>query len=112
MKKLDTEKKILPFNRFFWDCYRKHPKEQKALAKLDFFLLCSMLGYFIKKLNQSNVFMAYVNGMKKYYEINSNQYNYMLVLFTVGYIIDQSPPNLILHQISAKFHLGGLKIIW
>lgn len=105
--------KFFRLKRFFWDGYNKHPKEQKFLAKLDFFLLSSsMLGYFIKNLNQSNISTAYVNGMKEYYEMNSNQYNYMLTLFTVGYIIGQIPSNLILHRISARYYLGGLEITW
>lgn len=99
--------------RFFWDGTGKHPKEQKYLFKLDFFLLTSScLGYFIKNLNQSNVTTAYVNGMEEYYDMNNNQYNYMVTLFTVGYIIGQIPSNMILHRISARFYLGGLEILW
>lgn len=99
--------------RFFWDGTGKHPKEQKYLAKLDFFLLSSsMLGYFIKNLNQSNVATAYVNGMDEYYHMENNQYNYMVTLWTIGYIIGQIPSNLILHRVSARYYLGGLEILW
>lgn len=99
--------------KFFWDGTGKHPREQKYLVKLDFFLLTSScLGYFIKNLNQSNVTTAYVNGMDEYYNMNNNQYNYMVTLFTVGYIIGQIPSNMILHRISARFYLGGLEILW
>lgn len=99
--------------KFFWDGTGKHVKEQKYLAKLDFFLLSSsMLGYFIKNLNQSNVATAYVNGMDEYYHMNSNQYNYMVTMFTVGYVLGQIPSNLILHRISARYYLGGLEIMW
>ncbi|CAK9437645.1 uncharacterized protein LODBEIA_P20230 [Lodderomyces beijingensis] len=99
--------------RALWDGTGKHPKEQKYLIKLDFFLLTSScLGYFIKNLNQSNVTTAYVNGMDEYYNMNHNQYNYMVTLFTVGYIIGQIPSNLILHRISARYYLGGLQILW
>lgn len=99
--------------QFFWDGADKHPTEQKYLAKLDFFLLSSsMLGYFIKYLNQTNVATAYVNGMDEYYNMNANQYNYVVTIWTVGYIIGQIPSNLILHRISARYYLGGLEIIW
>lgn len=98
---------------FFWDGLDKHPKEQLFLLKLDWFLLSSsMCGYFIKNLNQSNVATAYVNGMKEYFDMEQNQYNYMVTLWTVGYIIGAIPSNLILHRISARFYLGGLEIIW
>lgn len=99
--------------KFFWDGTGKHPKEQKYLMKLDAFLLSSsMLGYFIKNLNQSNVATAYVNGMSEYYGMNHNQYNYVVTLWTIGYIIGQIPSNLILHRISARYYLGGLEIMW
>lgn len=98
---------------FFWDGTNKHPKERKYLAKLDFFLVSSsMLGYFIKNLNQSNVTTAYVNGMEEYFEMDANQYNYMVTLWTIGYIVGQIPSNLILHRISARFYLGGLEVLW
>ncbi|ODQ77370.1 hypothetical protein BABINDRAFT_41772 [Babjeviella inositovora NRRL Y-12698] len=96
-----------------WDSADKHPKERAFMLKLDFFLLSSsMLGYFIKTLNQNNVATAYVNGMKEYYHMDSNQYNYMVTLWTVGYIIGQIPSNLILHRISARYYLGSLEFIW
>lgn len=101
------------FKRLLWDGADKHPLEQKYLIKLDFFLLSSsMAGYFIKNLNQSNITTAYVNGMSEYYNMNSNQYNYLTTLFTVGYVIGQIPSNLVLHRISARFYLGSLEIIW
>lgn len=53
-----------------------------------------------------------MNGMDEYYNMNNNQYNYMVTLFTVGYIIGQIPSNMILHRISARFYLGGLEILW
>ncbi|KAI3407001.2 hypothetical protein KGF56_000294 [Candida oxycetoniae] len=108
-----NKSKWFKIKRFFWDGADKHPKEQKYLFKLDFFLLTSScLGYFIKNLNQSNVTTAYVNGMDEYYNMNHNQYNYLITLFTVGYIIGQIPSNLILHRISARYYLGGLQIVW
>lgn len=105
--------KLFKIKRFLWDGADKHPKEQLYLFKLDLFLLSSsMLGYFIKNLNQSNVTTAYVNGMSEYYEMNNNQYNYLITLWTIGYIIGQIPSNLILHRISARYYLGGLEFLW
>lgn len=99
--------------RFLWDGTGKHPKEQKYLLKLDFFLISSsMFGYFIKNLNQSNVTTAYVNGMLEYYDMTNNQYNYMVTLWTVGYILGQIPGNLLLHRMSARVFLGTLELSW
>lgn len=115
-----TEEEILKQNAllykirlFLWDSIDKHPLERAFLSKLDFFLLSSaMLGYFIKSLNASNVGTAYVNGMKEYYQMDGNQYNYMHTLWTVGYIIGQIPSNLILHRVSARFYLAALELTW
>lgn len=99
--------------KFWWDETGKHPKEQQYLMKLDFFLLTSScLGYFIKNLNQTNVTTAFVNGMDEYYGMNKNQYNYLLTMFTIGYIIGQIPSNMLLHKISIRYYLGGLEIFW
>lgn len=114
-KEIESREKSLLFKvrRFFWDGTGKHPKEQKYLAKLDFFLLSSsMFGYFIKNLNQSNIATAYVNGMDDYFHMENNQYNYMVTLWTIGYIIGQIPSNLILHRVSARYYLGALEISW
>ncbi|GME67485.1 unnamed protein product [Ambrosiozyma monospora] len=98
---------------FLWDGQNKHPKERAFLLKLDFFLLSSaMLGYFIKSLNQSNISTAYMNGMKSYYGMNHNEYNYMLSSFTVGYILGAFPANYFLHKINVRVYLGFLEIVW
>jgi MFS family permease len=98
---------------FLWDSVDKHPKERKFLFKLDWFLLSSACaGYFIKTLNQSNIGTAYINGMKDFYGMHGNNYNTMVTLWTVGYIIGQIPSNLILHRISARVYLASLELIW
>ncbi|CAM9012065.1 unnamed protein product [Wickerhamomyces anomalus] len=85
--------------------------DEKELARRSTWC-SSMLGYFIKTLNQSNLGTAYVNGMKEHYEMNGNQYNYLTTLWTVGYIIGQVPSNLILHRISARYYLASLELLW
>lgn len=106
--------RVYKIKKFLWDGTGRHPKEQSYLLKLDFFLLSSsMLGYFIKNLNQSNVTTAYVNGMSEHYNMTNNQYNsQVLTPWTVGYIVGQIPSNLILHRISARYYLGFLEITW
>ncbi|KAM9903311.1 hypothetical protein OXX69_007982 [Metschnikowia pulcherrima] len=104
---------VYKVKRFLWDGTGKHPKEQNYLMKLDTCLLSSaMLGYFIKSLNQSNINTAYINGMSEYYDMQNNQYNYLVTLWTIGYIVGQIPSNLILHKISARYYLGGLELMW
>lgn len=96
-----------------WDSVDKTEVERNFLFKLDFFLLSTaMLGYFIKNLNGSNIGTAYVNGMKEYYGMTGNQYNYMSTSWTVGYIIGQIPSSLVLHKLSPRFYLAGMELVW
>lgn len=98
---------------FFCDHLDKHPLERKFLVKLDFFLMSSsMLGYFVKYINQTNINTAYVNGMKEHYQMNGNQFNYLGTMFNIGSILGQIPSNLILHKISARYYLAGMEFIW
>ncbi len=99
--------------KFLWDSVDKSEEERKFLLKLDFFLMSSsMLGYFVKYLDQTNINAAYINGMKEDLAMTGSQLNYMQTLWTVGYIVGQIPSNLILHCISARFYLGGLELLW
>ncbi|GMG39031.1 unnamed protein product [Ambrosiozyma monospora] len=98
---------------FLWDGHDKSPKEKSFLIKLDWFLLSSaMLGYFIKSLNQSNISTAYMNGMKSYYGMNHNEYNYMVSFWTIGYICGAIPANYLLHKVNARVYLGVMEILW
>ncbi|KAI5957354.1 hypothetical protein KGF54_000282 [Candida jiufengensis] len=93
--------------RFLWDGTGKNPIEQSYLLKLDFFLLSSScLGYTAKYLNQSNITTSYVNGMSEYYNMNKNQYNYMVTMFTIGYIIFQIPLSILMHRVNARYYFG------
>lgn len=101
--------------RFFNDSYDKHPLERAFLSKLDFYLMTSsMLGYFIKNLNQSNISIAYNNGMDQHYNMDKNQYNYLLSIWTSGYILGQLPANYVIHRnlINFRYFLGFLQICW
>lgn len=101
------------FRFFFNDSIDKHPLEQRFLFKLDAFLLLSaMLGYFAKNLNHSNISTAYVNGMDSYFDMDHNQYNYLLSLWTFGYVLGQLPANFILHRVNIRYFLGFLELSW
>ncbi|CAK7903980.1 probable transporter Seo1p [[Candida] anglica] len=107
------QSKWFKLKHFLVDSLDKHPLERKFLTKLDFFLLSSaMLGYFIKSLNQSNISVAYINGMDEFYGMDKNQYNYLLSAWTVGYVLGQIPSNIILNSVSARYYLGGLQFLW
>lgn len=91
------------------------PAEKAFVRKLDFFLMVSsMLGYFIKYLNQSNIAVAYNNGMDDYFDMGKNQYNYLLSIWTAGYILGQLPANYLIHHrlVNFRYGLGFLQVGW
>ncbi|KAK6461861.1 major facilitator superfamily domain-containing protein [Scheffersomyces coipomensis] len=101
--------------KFFNDKIDKHPLEQAFILKLDIFLMASsMLGYFIKNLNQYNITLAYNNGMDEYYKMDKNQFNYLLSIWTVGYIVGQLPANYLIHHnlINFRYFLGFIQFAW
>ena len=60
------------------------------VLKLDFTLLTfGTLGMLIKWIDTSNITNAFVSGMKEDLNLYGNQYNYIVVSWTVGYIIGQ-----------------------
>ncbi|KAG2731924.1 hypothetical protein G9P44_005511 [Scheffersomyces stipitis] len=112
---LSPDSWLYKIKRFFNDKIDKHPLEQEFVTKLDFFLLSSsMLGYFIKNLNQSNITLSYNNGMDEYFKMDKNQYNYLLSVWTAGYIIGQIPSNYVIHHnlINFRYFLGSIQISW
>lgn len=101
------------WKHFFIDSLDKHPIERKFISKLDFFLLSSsMLGYFIKTINQLNISVAYINGMNEYYSMDKNQYNYLLSSWTLGYVLGQIPSSILMTRFSARHYLGLLQVSW
>ncbi len=93
----------------------KKPEEMIFLFKLDFFLLSSStLGYFIKYLNQGNLNISYLNGLKEEFHMDGSELNYLQTLWTIGYIIGQVPSNMLLihYKIPPNLYFGGLEVIW
>ena len=77
---------------YLWDTLDKPPAERKFLFKLDAAVLTiATLGYFIKYLDQQNIYNAFVSGMKEDLGLYKNQLNYMQTCWTVGYVIGEIP---------------------
>jgi MFS family permease len=96
-----------------WQTADVSPIERQFLHKLDWFLLsAACAGYFIKSLNQSNIGTAYINGLKEHYDMSGNDYNILVALWTIGYVLGQLPSNMILHKLSARYYLCFLELTW
>jgi ACS family pantothenate transporter-like MFS transporter len=66
----------------------------------------------IKWIDTSNITNAFVSGMKEDLGLYGNQYNYIVVSWTVGYIIGQWPSNFILTRVPAHIWIPFLEIGW
>ncbi|KAJ4512988.1 hypothetical protein HRR78_002835 [Exophiala dermatitidis] len=67
---------------------------------------------FLLKIDTSNITNAFVSGMKEELNLYQNQYNYIVVAWTVGYVIGQWPSNFILTRVPAHIWIPFLEIGW
>ncbi|KAH8902258.1 retrograde regulation protein 2 [Coniochaeta sp. PMI_546] len=67
---------------------------------------------FLLKIDTSNITNAFVSGMKEDLNLYQNEYNYIVVSWTVGYIIGQWPSNFILTRVRAHIWIPFLEIGW
>ncbi|KAF5362946.1 hypothetical protein D9758_007078 [Tetrapyrgos nigripes] len=96
-----------------WDRDDKSEEERKYVQRLDLGLMTiACLGYFIKYLDQANVQNAYVSGMKEDLNIQGDEYNTLLTMFTVGYVVGQYPGTLLMVKVSPSIWLPCCEMIW
>ncbi|KAF2658327.1 putative pantothenate transporter liz1 [Lophiostoma macrostomum CBS 122681] len=98
---------------WLWDSADVSKEERKFLFKLDATLLTfGTLGMLIKWIDTSNITNAFVSGMKEDLNLYGNQYNYIVVSWTVGYIIGQLPSNFILTRVPAHIWIPFQELGW
>ncbi|KAK4687117.1 MFS transporter, ACS family, pantothenate transporter, partial [Tremellales sp. Uapishka_1] len=117
---------------WLWDSADVSREERRFLLKLDFTLLTfGTLGMLIKWIDTSNITNAFVSGMKEDLNLYGNQYNYIVLAWTIGYIVGQwasrrislansrtttdvrfQPSNFILTRVRAHIWIPFLEIGW
>jgi ACS family pantothenate transporter-like MFS transporter len=98
---------------WLWDSADSSKEERKFLFKLDATLLTfGTLGMLIKWIDTSNITNAFVSGMKEDLHLYGNEYNYIVVSWTVGYIVGQWPSNIILTRVPAHIWIPFQEIGW
>ncbi|OAP54784.1 hypothetical protein AYL99_11232 [Fonsecaea erecta] len=81
---------------WLWDSADVSKEERRLLLKID----------------TSNITNAFVSGMKEDLNLYQNQYNYIIVAWTVGYIIGQWPSNFVLTRVRAHIWIPFLELGW
>ncbi|KAH3905847.1 hypothetical protein HBH56_214360 [Parastagonospora nodorum] len=66
----------------------------------------------IKSIDTSNITNAFVSGMKEDLDLYGNEYNYIVVAWTIGYIIGQLPSNFILTRVPAHMWIPFQEVGW
>lgn len=89
------------------------PAERKLMWKIDILLtFYSLMAYWVKYLDQTNLNNAYVAGLKESLHMKGNDLVHTQVLFNVGNIIFQIPFMYILYGLPLNYVLPCLDICW
>lgn len=98
---------------YHWFNENDTPAEKKLILKLDILLcLYSMMAYWVKYLDQTNLNNAYVSGMKESLGMKGNDLVHTQAVFTVGSIVFQIPFMYILYRAPLNYVLPALDFCW
>ncbi|KAJ5802991.1 uncharacterized protein N7503_005441 [Penicillium pulvis] len=87
--------------------------EAKFVRKLDMRLLpLMMLIYVLNYLDRNNIATARLGTLEQDLGLHGNQYNTIISLFFVGYILTQIPTNMILNNMRPSLFLPGVMCCW
>ncbi|KAM9889987.1 hypothetical protein OXX79_011745, partial [Metschnikowia pulcherrima] len=89
------------------------PAERKLMWKIDILLtLYSLIAYWAKYLDQTNLNNAYVAGLKESLDMKGNDLVDTQVLFSIGNIVFQLPFIYVLNGLPLNYVLPLLDICW
>ncbi|EMG48484.1 SEO1 Probable transporter SEO1 [Candida maltosa Xu316] len=98
---------------FSWFHPDDTPEEKKVILKIDFLLtFYSLMAYWVKYLDSTNLTNAYIGGMKEDLNMQGNDFVQTGVMFSVGNIIFQIPFMYIIYALPLNYVLPMLDIGW
>ncbi|KAI5361269.1 Putative MFS transporter superfamily [Septoria linicola] len=76
------------------------PEEKALIRKLDWRLVptCWLL-YLLSNVDRTNIGNAKIGGLEDDFELTSNQYSLIVLVFFISYLICEVPSNMILHRV-------------
>lgn len=102
-----------PVKWYHWFDPNDTAAERKLVVKLDILLtFYSMMAYWVKYLDQSNLNNAYVAGLKKGIDMKGNDLVQTQVMFNIGNIIFQIPFMYVLVHLPLNYVLPILDLFW
>ncbi|KAH7357657.1 major facilitator superfamily transporter [Pyrenochaeta sp. MPI-SDFR-AT-0127] len=88
-------------------------EDRRLISKIDMFLVpYSVLGYWVKYIDQSNLNNAYVAGMKEDLGFNGNELVQLQTLFTLGSVLGQIPFLFIMTYVPIQWLIPACDIMW
>ncbi|KAI8162043.1 putative transporter SEO1 [Colletotrichum sp. SAR 10_70] len=89
------------------------PEERRLITKIDMFLVpYSVLGYWVKYIDQSNLNNAYVAGMKEDLGFYGNELVQLQTLFTLGSVLGQIPFLFIMTYVPIQYLVPICDVLW
>ncbi|KAI5965410.1 SEO1, partial [Candida margitis] len=80
------------------------PEEKKVITKIDILLtFYSLMAYWVKYLDQTNLTNAYIGGIKESIGMEGNDFVNTQVMFTVGNIVFQIPFMYVLYALPLNY---------
>lgn len=87
--------------------------EAALVSRLDKRLLCfAMLGNLVKTMDSTNINSAFISGMEQDLDMHGVDYNWLTVLFMIGYLLMQIPSNMLLSRLRPSLYLPMMEIAW
>ncbi|CAK7224498.1 hypothetical protein SBRCBS47491_005572 [Sporothrix bragantina] len=98
---------------YIWDTWDRPLAERRLLNKVDAVVLTfASIGYFLKTLDQTNVYNAFLSGMKEELQMDGNELVTSTSLWTVGYVLGQIPATLLITRVSPRWVIPSLEVGW
>ncbi|EMD35995.1 hypothetical protein CERSUDRAFT_115933 [Gelatoporia subvermispora B] len=86
---------------------------QRTWRKVDLHLMpVAVILYLSAYIDRANIGNAKVLGLAKGLNLTDGQYNWALSIFFIGYVIFETPSNILLKRWSPRYYLPALTVLW
>ncbi|GAA5943177.1 uncharacterized protein JCM15063_005226 [Sporobolomyces koalae] len=90
------------------------PEEEKRIVrKIDYKLVPFLsLLYLLSFLDRVNIGQAKLDGLEKDLKLTPHQYSIALIVFFVGYVVTETPSNVLLKRLRPSIYIPCLMVVW
>ncbi|ETN40641.1 uncharacterized protein HMPREF1541_04920 [Cyphellophora europaea CBS 101466] len=89
------------------------PENKALVRKIDWRLVpCCWTLYLLSNVDRSNIGNAKIGGLEDDFNLTSNQYSIIVLVFFISYMICEVPSNMILNRVRPSVYLPSLAVLW